>query len=163
MARKLKAKKIELTRRQVENLWLVLGLLGNLKVSTRMRYAIIRCRQCLEPEVKAMTETLPQPDLREFLSRRATIENDAGLDDEAKRKATEELTTEHADLLKAHHDWEEKWNGFMEESAKVDVFEIPLDCEIDDDVNRPAPGVDRNRQNQAILDALMPVLVDPEE
>ena len=49
MARKLKAKKIELTRRQVENLWLVLGLLGNLKVSTRMRYAIIRCRQCLEP------------------------------------------------------------------------------------------------------------------
>lgn len=163
MARKLKSKKLELTRQQVENLWLVLGLLGSLKVTNRMRYAIIRCRQCLEPEVKAMTETLPQPDLREYDSAQASIERDHEIPDDEKATALIALAGKHADLLKAHAEWKAKWAPFMQETVKAEVFEIPMDCEIDDDVHRPVPGVDRNRQNQAIIDALIPVLVDPDE
>jgi hypothetical protein len=138
----------KLTRQQIHNLATALGICRELPVPAKFRYAIKKNLDSILPELEATREAFPEPDLTPL---REALEK-AGSDEAAIQAAKEE----HKELLERHKRWQADLEAHMKEEVEANLFLADLP-EIDDTVNCKDPR-DRARQNQALVEALMPII-----
>ena len=146
--------KTKLKRYIVRRLYAALNVCRTIDVPSKFRYAIERNTTSLQSEIEAINKAWPEPDLFAALSKvqqfkaRPEGEQNGDLVDAEK---------EFQDVKAKHDAWEKEVAEPFEESVEVDLYMTDL-IEIDDTVN--VSKIDRARQNQALINALMPVWKD---
>ena len=158
--------KIKLPRFKIHHFTQALMVCRSLDVTNKFRYASNRTVAFLEGEIKkiqdqikATEEAFPQPDLTQL-----KVNSDEALKSpEAEREAAIQLANEkNKKLMEDHAKWtkeieahnKEVVEPFMKEEVEVEIYQTDL-IEINDTVNIPPER--RIQQNQALLDALMPI------
>lgn len=156
-------KKIKITNEKMLDLWAALNIVAQTPIPTRMRYAIARCRQTVEPLAAAFNIACPpEVESPENLARAAAIRKSGGSREEGVWLA------EHDGLLADR-------KRILQMEAEVELCTIPLVEEISD-CNFKVPSTEDPSvlvaptagqlaaRNQRIVEALLPALeVDSED
>jgi hypothetical protein len=145
--------KIQLTRGDAWNLWHAMHLIAVCDVPTKFRYWVARNKEALRPEIKAIEEAYPEPDpdkWREYESKRAKATNGQ----------SEKLREEFGELIERREKWKKEREEHFAESTEVEVFRVPI-VEIDDPTVEEVSA--RRVRNQALIEALAPILQDESE
>lgn len=143
--------KTKLKRYIVRRLYAALNVCRTLHVPSKFRYAIEKNTTSLQSEIDAINKAWPEPDLFAALGKlQQTKSKPAGGQNEELVEAEKEF----ADVKSKHDAWEKDVAGPFEELVEVDLYFTDL-IEIDDTVN--VSKENRAQQNQALINALMPI------
>ncbi|MCC7374274.1 MAG: hypothetical protein IT581_06445 [Verrucomicrobiales bacterium] len=143
------------TKKEVLDIYTAIDVLGATKITSRMRYGVARCRACMKPVIEAIMDQIgPEPDLGEYRRDLAALQEGANEESQIR----DALNVAHAEKIRAHEDWAKNRQATLSEETDVQIYKIPLECEIDD-INLDAPQESRKRmiQNQAIVETLLDV------
>lgn len=147
--------KTKLPRYKIRNLFAALQVCKALDVPSKFRYAIGRNISFIEGEIKATNEAYPEPDLAAL----KTNTDEASKAPEAEREAAMQLANEkNKKLMEDHEKWVKDIDGHMKEEIETDLYLTDL-IEINDTINVPPER--RAQQNQAIIEALLPIFKEP--
>ena len=174
--------KTSLKRYEILRLSAALGVCRALTVPSSFRYAIEKNLRSIESEVAAIQKGWPEPDLnepsqavhkcKEALNGTPKKEANNGELSKADKaellkkgkelantatKALEEAKTELDSVIEEHRKWVEDTKEPFDEKVDVDLHIVGV-VEINDTVN--VPDEMRPRQNQALMQALMPIFKD---
>lgn len=145
----------KLPRYKIRSLFAALQVCKALDVPSKFRYAIGRNVQLIEGEIKATNEAFPEPDL---MALKKNLD-EAAVAPEAEREAAAQLANEkNKKLMEAHDKWVQDIEPHMKEEIEMDLYLTDL-VEINDTVN--VPSEKRAQQNQAIIEALIPIFKEP--
>jgi hypothetical protein len=144
--------KTKLARHQIRNLNFALQVSKTLTVPAKFRYAITKNIAAIESELKATAEAFPEPDLSKL---RANIDEAARKPEAEREDAMQSAQAENKILLESHEQWAKNVEPHMMEVIEIELYKTDL-VEIDDTVNVTTEN--RAKQNQALVEALMPIL-----
>jgi hypothetical protein len=148
--------KITVKRAQVRDLYDALNLVRNLSVPSLFRYAIKINTDSIQSIYDAIREAWPEPDVSEYRQDVAALEATARKENKPPAsKVVDKLEKKHADVLAAHQKWAADIKPYLEEEVEIQVFKTELP-EIDD-TKFVSPEM-RDARNQAIVDALVPII-----
>ena len=144
--------KTKLARFKIRHLFAALQVCKTLDIPSKFRYAINKNLTALEPELKATSETYPEPDMNQLC---ANIDSAAKLPEAEREVAMQDAQEKNKLLLESHEKWAKDVEPHMVEEVEIEFYKTDLP-EINDTVN--VTPENRAKQNQALVDALMPIL-----
>ena len=133
----------------IYDLWMALEICKLLDVPSKFKYACWRNQELLKGERESTRAAFPEPDMREYWNELSKVRGD-----DAKTLAVNE---KFKDLCDKYEKWQKDIEPHLKEEVDVELFQVELP-EIDDTVNVPDPGTNREKQNSALIRALMPII-----